>query len=234
LNTVEDLVGQLKQLATNEHLAQMGHFGINTHSALGVKVPIIRKLAREVGKNHALAAGLWETGIHEARLLATMVEDPQLVTEHQFDMWVKDFDTWDICDQCCSLFIKTPFALSKIIDYSFSKKEFIKRTSFVIICQLAIHDNNATDDFFLSCFVIIERESDDNRNFVRKAVNWALRQIGKRNNHLRYEAIACAERIYLHNSTSARWIASDALRELKSNSIIALVNRRDKKISSFK
>jgi len=160
--------------------------------------------------------------------LATFIDNPKQITENQFDSWVGDFNSWDICDQCCSLLIKMPFALSKIETYASANEEFVKRTAFVLICALVIYDKKATNESFYRFFELIEREAWDDRNFVRKAVNWALRQIGKRNEILRLKAIESAERIQNQGSKSAKWIANDALRELKSEKTIAYVNRHKK------
>jgi 3-methyladenine DNA glycosylase AlkD len=226
--TVNEVVEELNKLSTPEHFAKLSHFGIKDSNALGVKVPHLRLLAKKIGKNHELALELWATEIHEARLLATMIDDPKLIAENQFDTWVNDFDSWDICDQCCGLLIRTPFALQKIETYSTSNKEFVKRTAFVLMCALVIFDKKAKDESFYHFFEIIEREAWDERNFVRKAVNWALRQIGKRNEVLRLKAIETAERILLQETKSARWIATDAIRELNEEKIISRI--RSKKV----
>jgi len=222
--TVEEVLKELVNLSTPEHFAKLSHFGIANDKALGVKVPLIRQLAKKIKTNHSLALNLWQTEVHEARILATMIDDPKLIDENQFSGWVGDFDSWDICDQCCGLFIKTPFALEKIETYSCADEEFVKRTAFVLMCSLVIKD-----EAFYHFFELIEREAWDNRNFVRKAVNWALRQIGKRNEILRMRAIECAERILRQDSKSAKWIANDALRELRSEITIAYVNRNKSK-----
>ncbi len=222
--TVSEVLTELKTLSNPAHFAQLERFGIKNSNALGIKIPDLRLFARKIGKNHDLALELWETQIHEARILASFIENPKQMTEHQFNAWVRDFDSWDICDQCCSLLIQTPFAKAKIESYSTENKEFVKRTAFVLICALAVHDKKMENEDFFKYLELIEREAWDNRNFVRKAVNWALRQIGKRNKALRLKAIECAERIQLQNSKSARWIASDALRELNNEQIIRRIN----------
>jgi len=223
--TVDEVIVELKSLSTPEHFAQLAHFGIKDSKALGIKIPLLRQFAKKLGKNHDLALELWKTEIHEARLLATMIEDSEQITESQFDAWVNDFDSWDLCDQSCSLLIKTPFAISKIETYSRCEAEFVKRTCFVLMCALVFQNKKMQDEEFFPFFELIEREARDNRNFVRKAVNWALRQVGKRNEVLRLKAIECAERIYNQGTKSARWIASDALRELKNEKIIARLNK---------
>lgn len=223
---VEDILEELKSLSSLEHYAKLKRFGINNTKALGIKIPDLRNFAKKVGKNHDLALKLWKTEIHEARLLATMIDDPQQITEKQFDAWVHDFDSWDICDQCCSLLVKTPFVLQKIENYSIAKEEFVKRTAYVLMCALVFYDKKATNEFFYPFFEIIEREAWDERNFVRKAVNWALRQIGKRNEILRLKALETAEKILNQGSNSAHWIAVDAIRELKGEKIITRINKK--------
>lgn len=224
--TVNEVVEEIKALSTPEHFAKLSYFGINDSNALGVKIPLLRLLAKKIGKNHKLALQLWATEIHESRLLATMIDDPNLVTENQFDSWVGDFNSWDICDQCSGLLIRTPFALAKIDAYSTSNEEFVKRTAFVLLCALVFYDKKANDASFYHYLEIIEREAWDERNFVKKAVNWALRQIGKRNEVLRLKAIETAERILKQETKSARWIATDALRELHDEKIISRVRKK--------
>ena len=211
------VIDRLKQMASPVYREGMLRFGIANHKALGVKIPQLRKLAKEIKNDHHLAQQLWDTDIHEARLLATMIDDPEQVTKTQIDRWVLDFETWDVCDQACgNLFDRTPFAIEKALEFSARKEEFVKRTGFVLMAALAVHDKKADDIVFIQLFPIIEREAWDERNFVKKAVNWALRQIGKRNNTLKPLAIATAERILQQNSRSAKWIAADALRELRN------------------
>lgn len=193
----------------------MARFGIDSSKAIGVKLPDIRKLAKTIKKDHQLALELWESGIHEARLLATLVADPKQLTPQQMDNWANDFYSWDICDQACgNLFDQTDFAIEKALEYSASEQEFVKRAGFVLMAEFAVHNKKASDDVFIQLFPVIEREAWDNRNFVRKAVNWSLRQIGKRNRMLNQVAIAVAKRIAQQDSKAAKWIASDALAEL--------------------
>ncbi len=210
---------RLKQISNRnpKDLAGMRRFGINVENALVISIPKLRALAREIGKDHALSLALWDSRIHEARILASMIDDPSLVTEEQMSRWVGTFDSWDICDQCCSnLFDKTKFSYHKAIEWSKSDKEFVKRAGFVMMAALAVHDKGADDYRFLKFLDRIEDASTDDRNFVKKAVNWALRQIGKRNKTLNNSAIDTAERISKIESKTARWIASDAIRELRS------------------
>jgi len=214
---VEETIDLLKQIANPVYLAGMKRFGIDDQTALGIPTPELRKLAKVIKKDHALALALWDSNIHEARILATMIDDPKLVTPQQIDKWVADFNSWDICDQACgNLFDRTPYAMEKALQYSTAEEEFVKRAGFVLMAEYAVHDKKAADENFLALLPIIEREAWDERNFVKKAVNWALRQIGKRNEVLKDAAIETAEKILLQNTKSAKWIATDALRELKS------------------
>ncbi|MGH2575870.1 MAG: DNA alkylation repair protein [Ignavibacteria bacterium] len=163
----------------------MGRFGINTEKAYGISMPNIRKVARKYRHNHELALSLWETGIHEARIAAALMDDPKKVTQTQMEKWVKDFNSWDLCDQCCgNLFDRTPYAHKKAVEWCKKEKEFVKRAGFALMAWLAVHDKKADNKKLSSFFPLIEKGSDDDRNFVKKAVNWALRQIGKRNSVL--------------------------------------------------
>jgi len=216
---IQDAIERLKQDSNILHLEGMKRYGIDNSKALGVSMPKVRALAKEIKKNQALSLGLWETGIHECRILASMIGDPQQVTTEQMDTWAADFHSWDVCDQVCgNLFDRTQFAMEKAIEYSASEKEYIKRAGFVLMAEFAVHNKKATDAAFMPFFPIIEREAWDNRNFVKKAVNWALRQIGKRNAALLQVAIAVAKRIAEQETKSAKWIAKDALAELEKRS----------------
>ena len=204
----------------------MARFGINPENTLGISIPHLRETARKIGRNHALAQQLWGSGIHEARILAGFVDDPKMVTERQMESWVREFDSWDVCDQVCSsLFDKTPFAHRKAVDWSGKKEEFVKRAGFVLMAALAVHDKKAGDDMFVRFLPIIKRESNDDRNFVKKAVNWALRQIGKRNLTLNSMAVRTAKEIQNLDSKAARWVASDALRELTDENVLERLQR---------
>ncbi len=216
----DEILQKLEALSNPEAVAGMARFGINPENTYGVSIPNLRQIAKETGKDHALAQKLWVSGIHEARILASMVDDPEMVTEEQMGGWVQDFDSWDVCDQCCmNLFEKTGFAYQKANEWSSNDREFTKRTAFVLMARLAVSDKKADDALFEPFFPLIKREAGDNRNFVRKAVNWALRQIGKRNLNLNRKAIQVAEDIQTMDSKSARWIAADALRELTSPAV---------------
>lgn len=214
------ILEELKSLADPKAVEGMARYGINPHNTLGVSVAALRKMARPLGKNHGLAQQLWDSGIHEARILASLVDEPRMVTQEQMERWVGGFDSWDVCDQVCgNLFDKTPFAYRKAVEWSGRDEEFVKRAGFVLMAQLASHDKKAGDDAFLGFLPLIRRESGDPRNFVKKAVNWALRHIGKRNTALNAEAISLAREILQIKSRSARWIASDALRELSGEAV---------------
>ncbi len=216
---IEDVIERLKQASDALHLEGMKRYGIDNSKALGVSMPKVRALAKEIKKDQALSLELWDTGIHECRILASMIGDPKLVTPKQMDKWVADFHSWDVCDQVCgNLFDRTGFAIQKATEYSTSKEEYIKRAGFVLMAEFAVHDKKADDAIFMRFFPIIEREAWDDRNFVKKAVNWALRQIGKRNATLRQVAIATANRIAQQETRSAKWIAKDALAELEKHS----------------
>jgi 3-methyladenine DNA glycosylase AlkD len=219
---LNEVLDTLRALYRPENVKGMARYGINPHNALGVSIPNLRRLARQSGKDHALALELWDSGIHEARILAGMVDDPGLVTSKQTDSWVKDFDSWDVCDQVClNLFSKTSIAFDKALEWSVRPEEFVKRAGFALMACLTVGDKQAPDERFEVFMRAIERESGDERNYVKKAVNWALRQIGKRNRRLNKLAVEAAERIRKQDSKSALWIASDALRELTDEKILA-------------
>jgi len=221
-------IQKIESLADPEAVKGMARFGINTGNAYGVSVYLLQKLAKEISKDHALAQQLWASGIHEARILASMVDEPEMVTEAQMESWVKDFDSWDVCDLCCSnLFDKTAFAYQKAVAWSKREEEFVKRAGFVLMAALSVHDKKADDEDFTKFLPIIKRESTDDRNFVRKAVNWALRQIGKRNLNLNKMAIKTAEEIRQIDARSARWVAADAIRELTGEKVQKKFTRKE-------
>ncbi len=216
MSAVDEIIDLLKEKSNQANLAGMQRYGIDTSKALGIPIPELRKLAKVIKKDHVLALALWETNFHEARILASMIDDPTLVTEEQFDAWVKEFYSWDLCDQVCmNLLERTPFAIEKAIAYSGREEEFVKRAGFVLMATHAVHQKKAVDEIFIHFLQLIEREACDGRNFVKKAINWALRQIGKRNEDLRIYAMECAHRILLKECKAAKWIASDALNELE-------------------
>ena len=210
-------------------LEGMARYGIQSGGRFGVSVPRLRAIARRYRRDHALALALWDTGIGDARSLAAMVDDPAKVTLRQAERWTSDLDSWDVCDGLCNDLLRlTPFAHDKAVEWSGRKKEFVKRAGFVLMATLAVHDRAAKDAVFAGYLTIIEREADDGRNFVKKAVNWALRQIGKRNLRLNREAIRTAARIRKRDSSAARWTAADALRELRSDAVQARLARAER------
>lgn len=217
---VQDIIAQLKSRANPANVAGMARFGINAHHTLGVSMVELRGMAKKIGRDHVLARQLWASGIHEARILAALIGEPEQVTGREMEEWVKDFDSWDVCDQVCSnLFDKTKSSYRKAAAWSRRQEEFVKRAGFVLVAAMAVHDKTAPDERFLPCLAWIEREAEDDRNFVRKAVNWALRQIGKRNRKLNQAALVVARRLAAAPAKSARWIGSDAVRELSSEAV---------------
>jgi 3-methyladenine DNA glycosylase AlkD len=218
--SVNDVLDKLRSKAKPEQLEGMAKYGMTIEKRLGVPVPDMRKLAKELGRDHKLALNLWRTGIAEARILAGMVGDPDKLTEEQMEEWVKDINSWDVCDQVCmNLFEKNRLAWKKIVDWSEREEEFVRRTAFSLIACLAWHDKKASDEKFIELLPVIVRGATDERNFVRKAVNWALRNVGKRNLNLNEAAINTAREIQRLDSKAARWIAADAIRELESEAV---------------
>ena len=218
--TVEEVLERLKTKARPDQLKSMSKFGIAVERRLGISIPNLRKMAKEVGQNHDLALKLWKTRIAEAMILASMIDNPKQLTEVQMEDWVIGFDSWDICDQVCgNLFCKSPLAWAKTIDWAQREEEFVKRAAFSLIAYLACHDKQANDEKFIGLLPVIVQQSPDERNFVKKAVNWALRSIGKKNVNLNQAAINAAKEIQRLDSKTARWIASDALRELDSEAV---------------
>ena len=216
----EDIIQELDLLSNPEDVKGMMRFGINSKKVYGVRIPELRRIAKEAGKNHELAAKLWDAGYNETKILASLIEDPKKVTEDQMDKWVIGFNSWDICDQCCNnLFLKSPYAYKKIFEWIERNEEFVKRAAFTLIAVLAVHDKKSDDNKFKQFFPLIIRESTENRNYVKKAVNWALRQIGKKNRNLNNESLNVAMQIQRIDDKSAKWIAADALRELRSEKI---------------
>ncbi|PJH75355.1 MAG: DNA alkylation repair protein [Anaerolineae bacterium CG_4_9_14_0_8_um_filter_58_9] len=210
----QEVIAKLQSLANPVNVAGMARYGINPKNTLGISIYILREIAKEIGRDDALADELWASGIHEARVLASYIADPGRTTEERMDRWAADFDSWDVCDQVSGFFEETPFAYQKAVEWSARREEFVKRAAFAIMAGLAVHDKKADDSQFEQFLAITVRESSDERNYVKKAVNWALRNIGKRNRCLNEKAIAAARQIQQINSKSARWIAADALREL--------------------
>ena len=211
----QEIIDELKKSANPENVEGMARFGIASEGTLGIPIPVLQKMAKKIGKDHELALELWQSKIHEAKILASFVESAENLTEAQMESWVADFDSWDVCDQVCDLFGRSRFALRRITEWSKSDREFTKRAAFALMAELSVHDKKADDKVFLDFLPIIMRESGDERNFVRKAVNWALRNIGKRNASLCAQALKTAREIKKFKSRSAQWIASDAIRELE-------------------
>jgi 3-methyladenine DNA glycosylase AlkD len=228
---VADILAELRSMGSEKNRSGMARYGIKVENAFGVSVYQLRKIAKRLGNDHALALALWATGNHEARLLACFVDDPTAVTKRQLEAWTRDFDSWDICDQATtSLFDLTAHAWGKAVQWAARDEEWVKRAGFTLMAGLAVHDKSANDQTFCKLLPLITRGAWDPRNFVKKAVNWALRNIGKRNRALNAAAIACAEKIRAAanqraggerggdpETRSARWVASDALRELTSD-----------------
>src|SRR3974390_122233 len=218
--TAEHVIEELRRHGSRRNVEGMARFGIRSEEVFGVSKPMLDAVARQIGPNHELGMRLWATGIHDVRLLAMLISEPEKVTGAQMDEWVREFDNWDVCDgTCCHLFVFARPVWKKAYAWTSRKAEFEKRAGFALAAYLAIHDKQAPDLAYQKFFPMIEREAWDERNFVRKAVNWALRNIGKRNLQLNREAIACAERIRANGIGAARWIAGDALRELKSDAV---------------
>jgi len=216
MKEAREILREMRALADPAALEGMARFGIDTSSSLGLNTPTIRAIARRVGKDQALAEKLWDSGVREARILASMVADPRAITRSTMDRWVRDFNSWDVCDSCCcDLFDRTPFVWQKIPKWAADKREYVRRAAFSTLACAAVHDKTADDQRFLDGLVLVEKYAIDHRNFIRKAVNWALRNIGKRNTRLLPAAIACAERVRAQDSKAARWIAADALREFR-------------------
>lgn len=218
--TVSRAVAELRRYGSRRNVEGMARFGIRAKKIYGVSKPKMDELARRIGKNHSLGLALWRTGIHDARLLGMLISDAHRVTSRQMELWVRDFDNWDVCDgTCCHLFVDAKPAWEKAFAWTKRKQEFQKRAGFALAAFLAIHHKAAKDAPYRRFLTVIEREAWDARNFVRKAVNWALRNIGKRNLLLNRAAIDAAERIRREGTRAGRWIAADALRELNSEAV---------------
>jgi 3-methyladenine DNA glycosylase AlkD len=211
----------IHQHARPAELAGMARFGIVGAGRLGLSVPAMRSIARTLGREHALALALWDAGIPDARIVASMLAEPAKFTSTQMDAWTKGFVAWDVCDQTClNAFRGSPLAWRKLAVWAGRKDEFVRRAAFALLATLAVHDRQASDAQFVDALALVEAAAGDERNFVKKAVNWALRNIGKRNSALHAAAWACAQRVQQQGSRSARWIAADALRELGSTAVL--------------
>lgn len=222
--TCAQIIKEMKSYYSPRNLAGMARYGINVKQAYGVPTPVLWGLAKQIHGDHALAERLWATGIHDAKILAAFADDPAQVTEEQMERWARDFDSWDVVDQCCNrLFRQTSCSHRKAVEWTRREEEYVKRAGFVLIACLAAHDRAAKDAVFVRYLGLIRKGALDERNFVKKAVNWALRQIGKRNLSLRKKSMQAAAEIQLMDSKSARWIAADALRELKDPKTVARI-----------
>jgi 3-methyladenine DNA glycosylase AlkD len=230
-HSVPVIVKVLRSEGSPRNVEGMARFGISSARAFGVSAPVIHSIAKEIGKDHDLALKLWSTGILEARLIAGLVGEPSLVTKKLMNSWVRDFDNWAVCDGSCgNLFDKTPFAYEMAFLWAKRRQEFVKRAGFVLMASLAVHDKEAPNERFLKFLPVIKKEADDQRNFVRKGVNWALRQIGKRNVKLNATAISVGKELRTRPSSAARWIASDALRELESAAVQKRLRKRERRL----
>ncbi len=216
----EQVIELLKSQANPEQLAGMARFAIRTDQRLGLSIYDLRRIAKDIQPDHQLALGLWQSGIPDARILASMIDVPEQATDDQLEDWVRDFDSWDVCDQVCdNLFQHTRFAWDKVREWSTRDEEFVKRAAYALLSCLAWHDKAASDRQFIDCFPLIKAGASDPRNFVKKAVNWALRNIGKRNPVLNKAAIELANELLTLGDKTANWVARDALRELQSEKI---------------
>ncbi|MFC1724134.1 DNA alkylation repair protein [candidate division KSB1 bacterium] len=226
----EKIIEKFESLYNKRNVEGMARYGITADKAYGISAPVLKSMAKEIGKNHVLAIKLWGSGIHDARALAIFIEDPGKVTETQMDKWVCDFDNWAVCDgTCLHLFRKMDFVYKKINEYVLSDKEFVKRAGFTLIAVMAVHDKEANDETFITYLNVIKAGASDERNYVKKAVNWALRQIGKRNMNLNKYAVKTAVDIKKIDSKAPKWIASDALRELKSEMVQKRLEEKSKR-----
>jgi 3-methyladenine DNA glycosylase AlkD len=218
---VERALGWLRRRGSQRNRDGMARFGIVTPKAFGVSMAAMEPLARRLRPDHALALALWDTGWHDARMLATMIDEPSRVTAAQMEQWCRDFDTWAVCDTACmKLFDRTPFAWTKIRAWSRRRGEYQKRAAFALLASLAVHDKKSPDDRFLALFPIVERAATDPRNYVRKGVSWALRAIGHRNPRLHAAATKLATRLAAAPNATSRWIGKDALRDLQRATVL--------------
>ena len=228
--TLDQVLKELRRVSNPGWATRSIEHGLRPKNTWGVSVPNIRKIAKSIGRDHSLAKELWNSKMHEAMILACMIDVPDLVTEKQIEEWVRDFDSWDVCDACCgSLFDKSKYAYAKAVEWSSREEEFVKRAGFALMASLAVHDKIGIDAKFEKFLPIIVRESTDGRNFVMKAVNWALRQIGKRNLHLNRAATLTARQLSRMEDRNSRWVGSDAYRELTSRSVQERLKRQNKR-----
>ena len=226
MKTIDAVLNELKKAARPDQLSGMAKFGMAIENRLGVSVPEMRRIARVVGKNHDLALELWKTGIAEAQMVASMIADPKQLTSEQMDTWVSDFNSWDVCDQVCmNLFDKSPLAWEKVLEWSSREEEFVKRAAYALIACLAWHDKVAEDKKFIRLLPLIHNSVCDDRNYVKKAVSWALRHIGKRNEKLHPIVLKEAEKLKKNENKTTRWIGSDVVRDLTSESTLRKMDK---------
>jgi 3-methyladenine DNA glycosylase AlkD len=226
---VDFIISRLESMSDPEAVSGMARVGITGKSVYGIKLPELRRMAREIGHNHELALKLWEVNNRETRILASLIDIPSEVMDKQMEDWVLDFDSWEICDQCCmNLFEKMPQAWGKAAEWSFREEKFVKRAGFVLMARLAVSDKKAPDKNFLEFFPHIRRGAEDSRNIVKKGVNWALRQIGKRSLQLNAAAVRLCEELLQSELKSVRWVANDALRELQSHPVLERLKRKSR------
>ena len=231
MSSVKDILARLERLKNPKNIEGMKRFGITPKQCFGVSMPILRALGKELGKDHALAQELWAIDTRETRILASLIDEKDKVTEDQMDLWVKEFSYWEIVDQVIiNLFEHTPFAFKKALEWSMREPEFERRAGFVLIARVAGHDKKAELSKLEPFIPLIMKGSTDDRAGVKKAVNWALRELGKRNLESNKLAIEIAHKIAKIDSKSARWVASDALRELRSDRVRARLEKKAKKI----
>lgn len=226
----DTVMTRLENRRNTKSVEGMSRVGISPDKAFGVSIPHLRQLAKEIKKDRTLAGRLWDAGFRETMILASMIDDPKALTEEQMETWAIGFYDWEVCDQtCANLFEKTPFAWPKAVEWSEREEEFVKRAGFVLMARLAVSDKGAPDEAFYPFFPAIVRESSDGRNMVKKAVNWAVRQIGKRNLSLNERAVEVARTIQKQGTKSGLWIASDAIRELTGRPVLARLEKRANK-----
>ncbi len=220
-------LAELGRASDPGYLESYSRAGINTSNALGIPVPDLRRLAKEIGKDHGLALELWASDLHEAKLLAPLIDEADSVTEDQMERWAADFHSWDVCDQCCSnLFDRTGHCQKKIREWVGSDKEFVRRAGFVLMATSAVHDKKAPDERFVQYLPLVKKYSYDSRNFVKKGINWALRQIGKRNIRLHGKALKVAKELMASDDKTKRWVGSVAVKELEKKEITERIRRR--------
>jgi len=228
MTTLPQALTLLRAEARPAELAGMARFGMNVDQPrLGVSVPTLRHLGKKIGRDHTLALALWDSGIADAQILAGLLADPAQFSSREMDHWAKTMQSWDTCDQACNnAFATSPLAWRKVAAWAARRDEFVRRAAFALLASLAVHDKAASDETFIATLPLIEAAATDERNFVKKAVNWALRNIGKRNPALHAHATACAQRLRAIDSRAARWVATDALRELQSDAVHASLKLR--------